>query len=319
MPYSLDYTRCLLLALCLTGGMLGQMYHVIIAFSIILCSLWVSCTKRKTPIRPARTAFEYRFHRRCNPVCNNCTGRMAESGSHKLSVIFAKAGLRELHAAGMRTINFAGEEPLLEPGYLGELARYCKEVLGLERISVSTNGAFVMENWLEQYREYIDNLRLSYKSSSETTLLPLEKIMRLCQMCKNHGIRFELHTPVDGLNCEEDMNLAVQSISPHRWIVHKFLASDGDAITNGQNNAGGRGVVTDERFERFCTRHRTGEEDNGYFESLQCQPSEKLWLDGHMRFVTEHSIQPTNSILDVGVVAALAELPEAALDAREGS
>ena len=295
------------------------MYHVIIAFSIILGSLCVSFTKHKTPIRPGRTAFEYRFHRRCNPVCNICTGRMAASGSHKLSIVFAKAGLRKLHAAGMRTINFAGEEPLLEPGCLGELARYCKEVLGLERISISTNGALVMENWLEQYREYIDILRLPYRSSSETTILSLGKTMRLCQLCKNHGIRFELYTAVDGLNCEEDMNLAVPSISPHRWIVHKVQASDGDEITNGQNNAGGRVIVTDERFERFCTRHRTGEEDNGYFESLQCQPGEKLWLDEHMRFVTKNSNQPTNSILDVGVVVALAELPEAALDARQES
>ena len=322
MPYSIDYTTCLLLASCVTGLMLGQMYHVIIASSIILGSLYLSYTKRKkTPITPGLTAFEYRFHRPSAPACSACTNRMAASESHKLQITFAKAGLRTLQIAGMRTINFAGEEPLLEPGYLGELARYCKEVLGVENISVSTNGALVTEDWLRRYGEYVDILRLSYRSSGATTSLFAPELMRLCQLCKDHGIRFELYTAVDGLNYDEDMNPAVQSIDPHRWAVYKAQASDGDQTRNGANNDAARRciLITDEQFERFCTRHRTGvEEDNGYeFESLQrSQPGEEeLWLDEHMRFVSKRSDRPTNSILDVGVVAALAELPEATLDA----
>ena len=207
----------------------------------------------------------------------------------------------------MRSINFAGEEPLLEPGYLGELARYCKEVLGLERTLISTNGALlVKEDWLRKYREYIDVLRFSYRSSGA----PPQELARLCRLCEEHGVRFELYTAVDDLNCDEDMNLAVQSISPHRWVVHKFQAGDG---ANGQKNAVRRGVATDEQFERFCARHATREGENAYFESLPGE--EELWLDEHMRFVNRQSEQPTHSVLDVGVVAALAELSEAALGA----
>ena len=293
--------------------MLDQKYHVLVASSILLGFLCISYTKhRRMPTRPARTAFEYRFHRRCNPVCNTCTGRMSAPGSHKLQIASAKAGLRNLHAAGMRTISLAGEEPFLEPAYLGELARYCKEALGLESISVSTSGALVKEDWLRKYRGYIDILRLSYRSSGETIGLPPQELTRLCQLCKTHGVRFELCTAVDGLNCDEDMDLAVRSIRPHRWIVHKARIGNGDENTTEQVNAARRGGVTDAQFERFCTRHRARDEDYGYFESLQDQPTGELWLDEHMRFVTRHSDGPTRSILDVGVVAALAELPETA-------
>ncbi|KAL8789263.1 MAG: hypothetical protein Q9195_006909 [Heterodermia aff. obscurata] len=237
---------------------------------------------------------------------------MAAPESHKLQIASAKAGLRSLQIAGMRTINFAGEEPLLEPAYLGELARYCSEVLGLESISVSTSGVLVREDWLQRHRGSIDILRIPYRSSTGPTALPPQELMQLCQLCRNHGIRFELYTAVDGLNCEEDMNLAVQNISPHRWTVHKAQTGDGDEVTNGRNNAArGAVVVTDAQFERFCARHRTRQgEDGGYFES---RPGEEpVWLDEHMRFMNRHSERPTRSILDVGVGAAWAEMTETA-------
>ena len=48
----------------------------------------------------------------------------------------AKNGLALLKQAGMKKLNFAGGEPFLQPEFVGELMKYCKEVLRLESVSV---------------------------------------------------------------------------------------------------------------------------------------------------------------------------------------
>ena len=48
----------------------------------------------------------------------------------------ARKGLSLLKQAGMKKLNFAGGEPFLKPEFMGELMRYCKEVLQLESVSV---------------------------------------------------------------------------------------------------------------------------------------------------------------------------------------
>ena len=61
-----------------------------------------------------------------------------------------------LKAAGMKKINFAGGEPFMNPEFLGQLAKYCKETLHLESVSIVTNGSKVTSSWLKKYARYID-------------------------------------------------------------------------------------------------------------------------------------------------------------------
>ena len=69
----------------------------------------------------------------------------------------------------MRKINFAGGEPFLYPRKLGELCRYCKEVLGLESVSIVTNGTNVTEKWLGDHGRFVDVLGVSCDSFDERT------------------------------------------------------------------------------------------------------------------------------------------------------
>jgi hypothetical protein len=50
-------------------------------------------------------------------------------------------------------VNFSGGEPFLpERGrYLGQLVRYCKEMLQLPSVTVVSNGSLIRENWFQQY------------------------------------------------------------------------------------------------------------------------------------------------------------------------
>jgi sulfatase maturation enzyme AslB (radical SAM superfamily) len=73
----------------------------------------------------------YHFSRKCNYQCGFCFH--TAKTSHVLSLAQAKSGLLKLKEAGMKKINFAGGEPFLFPVFLGELVKYSKESLKLER------------------------------------------------------------------------------------------------------------------------------------------------------------------------------------------
>ena len=64
----------------------------------------------------------YHFSRQCNYSCGFCFHTAITS--YKCNTSDAKRGLRLLHEAGMRKINFAGGEPFLHPHLLGAMLEY---------------------------------------------------------------------------------------------------------------------------------------------------------------------------------------------------
>lgn len=53
----------------------------------------------------------------------------------------------------MEKINFSGGEPFLPDRgeYLGKLVRFCKEELGLQGVSIISNGSLIRERWFQSY------------------------------------------------------------------------------------------------------------------------------------------------------------------------
>lgn len=205
----------------------------------------------------------------------------------------------------MQALHFAGEEPFLEPEYLGELARYCKEVLGVPSITVATDGSMVTRQWLEKYGEFIDVLLVSCRSFTDNTLVPVERLERLCELCNEHGIRFVVQTAVDGVNFREDMNLPIQRIKPYEWICYPAQIGNGVETTTRVGNTMGKLTATDEEFVRFCARH----EDNACFEMHQSRPEGGVLLDENMCFQTKSPKRLIPSILEIGVAEAITDLP----------
>jgi radical S-adenosyl methionine domain-containing protein 2 len=76
----------------------------------------------------------------------------------------AKEGLKMLADAGMKKLNISGGEPFLEPKFMGEVFRYCKEELHLESCSIVNNGSKVTEKWLDEYGRYLDVMAISCDS-----------------------------------------------------------------------------------------------------------------------------------------------------------
>ncbi|KZV93434.1 radical SAM enzyme [Exidia glandulosa HHB12029] len=271
-------------------------------------------SRRSTTVVPV--SVNYFPHRKCNYSCAFCFH--TAKNMDILPLDEAKRALTLLRDAGMRKLNISGGEPFLQPKFIGEIFRFCKEELHLESTSVVNNGSKVTQKWLEEYGQYLDIMAISCDSFDPDTNVRIGRsengsgahigrVFRVAQWCKDYGIRVKINTVVNKYNWEEDMTLAIEELDVFRWKVFQVLLLDGE--NTGDETRSLRDardiVVTDDQFAAFLERHR----------DLPCLVPESnddmrdsyLLLDEQMRFLnsTGGSKKPGRSILDVGVHEAL--------------
>jgi radical S-adenosyl methionine domain-containing protein 2 len=143
----------------------------------------------------------------------------------------AKIGLRFLCEAGMKKLNISGGEPFLNPRYIGEIFKFCKEELNLESTSVVCNGSKVTEKWVHEYGRYLDVMAISCDSfNSETNEKQgrretgkgsdhIGNVQDVAELCKRHGVRVKINSVITINNWQEDMNDQIAIIDPFRWKV----------------------------------------------------------------------------------------------------
>ncbi|PQE05398.1 Radical S-adenosyl methionine domain-containing 2 protein [Rutstroemia sp. NJR-2017a BBW] len=144
------------------------------------------------PIPLVPISVNYHLTRKCNYECGFCFH--TAKTSYILPLEEAKRGLLLLKQAGMKKLNFAGGEPMMYPKFVGELARYCKTELGLESISIVTNGSLVKPQFLDKFGRFIDIIAVSCDSFDEATNVKigrgrgchLEKFRKLRISCQEH-------------------------------------------------------------------------------------------------------------------------------------
>ncbi|EWZ43353.1 hypothetical protein FOZG_08050 [Fusarium oxysporum Fo47] len=113
-------------------------------------------------------SINYFTSRKCNYTCGFCFH--TDTSSYVLPVDEAKRSLRLLKEAGMRKLNIAGGEPVLYPRLLTELLHFVKEELGLESISIVSNGSKITEKWMPESCQWLGTLPISCDSfDPETT------------------------------------------------------------------------------------------------------------------------------------------------------
>ncbi|KAI1117559.1 hypothetical protein F5Y14DRAFT_465486 [Nemania sp. NC0429] len=263
----------------------------------------------------------YHFTRKCNVECGFCFH--TEKTSYVASEDQMRHGLYLLKKAGMRKINFSGGEPFLYPRKLAMLCRFCKEELGLESVSIITNGTKVTKKWLERNGRWVDILGVSCDSFSEQTNMAIgrgtgnnvEQLFDIRNICRELGIKFKLNTVVSVHNWKEDMVDMVQKLEPFRWKVFQVLYVEGendaeeeDVHLNKRRRNARKLLISDEQFETFCDKHR-------HIESFVPEPnsvmaSSYLILDEHLCFLDKGggAEKQSRSILEVGVRRALDEI-----------
>ncbi|KAL8726075.1 MAG: hypothetical protein Q9166_006954 [cf. Caloplaca sp. 2 TL-2023] len=251
----------------------------------------------------------YHFTRRCNYECGFCFH--TAKTSDMLPIDEAKRGLKLLVEAGMRKINFAGGEPFLYPAFLGELVRYCKEDLQMESTTVVTNGSLVKEKWFQQYAKYLDIMAVSCDSFNENTNkmigrgkgYHLDTFVKLSELCRKYNVMFKVNTVVCRYNINEDMNAMIEQVAPMRWKCFQVLIVPGENDSSATLRNAQRFVISDEEYQTFCDRHK--HQSSLVPESNDVMKSSYLILDEYMRFLNKGVKEPTKSILEIGVPAAM--------------
>ncbi|KAL1983479.1 hypothetical protein VTN96DRAFT_10300 [Rasamsonia emersonii] len=265
---------------------------------------WLS---RKSPFVPL--SVHYMFTRRCNYECGFCFH--TEKTCHIESFENMQRGLWMLRRAGMKKINFAGGEPLLYPQLLSKLVAFCKKELGLESVSIVTNGSKLTERFMADAARYIDIIAVLCDSFDEQVNIRigrgkgahLAQVQEVAQLCRKYGVKFKINTVVNRYNMHEDMNEHIQALQPTRWKVFQVLVVEGEHDSDKTIRDARRFQITDDEFQQFCDRHS----HNKCFvpESNRVMRSSYLILDEYMRFLNKGVGEPTESILDVGVQRAL--------------
>lgn len=263
----------------------------------------------------------YHFTRKCNKECAFCFH--TEKTSHVASEDEMKHGLRLLREAGMRKINFAGGEPFLYPRKLAMLCRFCKEELGLESVSIITNGTKVTKNWMDENGRYVDVLGVSCDSFDEKTNTAIgrgtgnnvRQLFNIRDWCQELGIKFKLNSVICAYNWQEDMVDTIEKLNPFRWKVFQVLyvegendAADEDVALSKRKRNAKKLLISDEQFKTFCDKHQ-------HLSSFVPEPnslmaSSYLILDEYLCFLDKGTgvEKQSRSILEVGVQTALSEI-----------
>lgn len=264
----------------------------------------------KTPV-----SVNYHFSRECNYKCGFCFH--TETTSSILSLDEAKRGMKLLKEAGMKKLNFAGGEPFLNPRFMRELLRYGKEELGIESISIVSNGSKITEKFLRENAAFIDILAISCDSFNPETNIKIgrgrsgenvDQLAKVARWCQQFGIKFKINTVVCRLNWDEDMTQMVMKFQPFRWKVFQCLIVTGENDNEQRKRDARSFLVSDEQWKAFCDRHK----HLRCFvpESNEMMKGSYLILDEHMRFLDKGDGEETasESILEVGVSKAMAQV-----------
>ncbi|KAG5176154.1 hypothetical protein JKP88DRAFT_171564 [Tribonema minus] len=274
-------------------------------------------TGATTPAVPI--SVNYHVSRLCNYGCKYCFHTALSS--ERCSAEEARRGLVLLAAAGMRKLNFAGGEPLLldRGDFVGDLVAYAKEQLGIECVSIITNGSLMTESWFRRHGTRFDVFGVSCDSFDAATnrsigrfaggsAAPAARLARIRDWCEGSGALFKINTVVSAANAHEDMRAPLLELRPARWKVFQCLLLEGE-------NAGGVGAlrdaapftVPDAVFAAFGARHAAV--PGLVLEPRQLMRDSYLILDERMRFLNcaGGGKRPGESLLEVGVEAALAQ------------
>ena len=181
-------------------------------------------------------------------------------------------------------------------------------------VTIVSNGSLISEKWFEKFGKHLDIIAISCDSFVESTLEAigrstngkehLNKLIRIADWCRKYNVLFKINTVVNSANYLEDMNAHIEKLKPYRWKVFQCLLIDGENAGEKALRDARTMVVTSEQFDSFIKRHK---KNNPVPENNEDMRNSYLILDEYMRFLNNINgkKEPTNSILDVGVAAAL--------------
>lgn len=266
----------------------------------------------------------YHFTRKCNYACGFCFHTSLTS--HVESLAQSKSMLKLLRDNGCEKINFAGGEPFL-PEYrerLGEMVRFAKEECGYPSVSIISNAVYVNEEWFSRFSKYLDILGVSCDSADDAINRRIgrgfgdhvQHVQQAAGLCKKYNVMLKINTVVNSFNWDSDMSALVNELEPMRWKVFQVLDVRGENSGSDSLRDVSKFLIEKEKFDHFIAQHSSKiiKKDILKVEGNDVMQSSYILLDEFGRFLdcSLGSKTPTESILQVGVAAALAQLQNSA-------
>lgn len=183
--------------------------------------------------------------------------------------------------------------------------------IGIESVSIVSNGSKITSAFLQQHGKNIDILAISCDSFDEATNLLIGRgtghnvtqLHRIKSWCDLSGIKFKLNTVICKLNWQENMNEHISRLQPARWKCFQVLIVAGENDSEERLRDGRKYRISKEQFESFIEKH--GRQESLIPEPNHLMAKSYLILDEYMRFLDRTGRQPSKSILEVGVRPAL--------------
>ena len=268
---------------------------------------WFNSLFAAPSIKPV--SVNYHFTRICNYKCGFCFH--TSKTSNQANLTNAKFALKKLADAGMKKLNFAGGEPLLYPKFVGDLAKYCKQELQIESVSIVSNGSKAKSWFFDKYGKYIDVFAVSVDSFDEDTNIEigrgtgnhLSNLEFIKSQCLNHSIKFKINTVVNSLNWNQDMTKEIELLNPYRWKCFQVLIIDTE--NNGTKSLRDANYfkIDSESFRFFIDRHAAL---NPIAESNELMRNSYLVLDENLCFLdSSDGKKASKSLLDCSVEECL--------------
>lgn len=166
--------------------------------------------------------------------------------------------VKQLAAAGIQKITFAGGEPTLCPWLLSLVK--AAHAGGMTTMIV-TNGSRITAEWIERYENILDWVALSVDSVKAKTNrrtgrtlgrrnLPAGYYSSIVQLVNQSKIRLKINTVVSAANWQEDLSTFIRMAKPERWKLFQVLP------IAGQNDEHiGQFTISAPQFQSFVQRH----------------------------------------------------------------
>lgn len=212
--------------------------------------------------------FNLHFIDYCNYHCKHCFVKKEgkELSIDNIKTIIDKiAFYQQKHNEKVR-VNIAGGEPLLSKN-IQQIIDYIYSK-GLD-ISIITNGYYLSEDFILKNNQKVSMIGISVDSLNEETnlligrcqgnkMLSKERLITLCKIIKDNGIKLKINTCITSLNNNEDINELLDTIKPDRVkVLRAFCHGDTEKYN-----------ITDNEWDIVKSKYNNAIfEDNDYMKT----------------------------------------------------
>lgn len=189
--------------------------------------------------------------------------------------------------------------------------------MGIESISIMSNGSKVTEKCLCENATFIDILAVSCDSFEPETNIKIgrgrsgknmEQLTKVAGWCQQFSIKFNVNNIGCSLNWDEDMTGPITLFQPFQWKVFQCLIVISENDNEQRKHDARLFLVDDEQWRPFCDRHKHLK----CFvpESNETMKESYLILNEYMRFLDkgDGEEKASESILGAGVRKAMTQV-----------